>query len=360
MSETQPSQDLPEEDGPQSRAPHRVIGTPPPAQARTLLGEAPVSNVPESPRELPAGPDNPARAKTAEKVIATFFILSMLASIGFIAAYVGLEVGSVDATLRSNLALGLSMSVAFLAVGVGATIWVRNIMPDVEQVEERHVLASGEPEREAFTKTFTEGAEASGFVKRPLLRRTLIAASVPLAVAPLVVLRDLGPLPGTSLRHTVWRRGTRMVVYGPNTPLRAADFSIPGQMITVAPEGYTENQDVLAKAVTIIIKFAPGVLVPNRPGQPGTIMNWTVDNIVAYSKICTHVGCPVALYEQTTHHILCPCHQSTFDATNGAQVLFGPAPRPLPQLPIGVDSNGFLVATSDFHEPVGPAFWELG
>jgi ubiquinol-cytochrome c reductase iron-sulfur subunit len=360
MSETQPSQDLPEEEGPQSRAPHRVIGTPPPAQARTLLGEAPVSAAPESPRELPAGPDNPAKAQTAEKVVATFFILSMLASIGFIAAYVGLEVGSVDATLRSNLALGLSMSVAFLAVGVGATIWVRNIMPNVEQVEERHVLASSEPEREAFTKSFTEGAEASGFVKRKLLRRTLIAASVPLAVAPLVVLRDLGPLPGTSLRHTVWRKGMRMVVYGPNTPLRAADFSIPGQMITVAPEGYTENQDVLAKAVTIIIKFAPGVLVPNRPGQPGTIMNWTVDNIVAYSKICTHVGCPVALYEQTTHHILCPCHQSTFDATNGAQILFGPAPRPLPQLPIGVDADGFLIATSDFHEPVGPAFWELG
>src|SRR5215469_12892488 len=271
MSETQPSQDLPEEDGHQSRAPHRVIGTPPPAQARTLLGEAPSSSVPESPRELPAGPDNPAKAKTAEKVIAAFFILSMLASIGFIAAYVGLEVHSVDATLRSNLALGLSMSLAFLAVGAGVVIWVRYIMPNVEQVEERHTLASSEPEREAFAKTFTDGAEASGVVKRPLLRRTLIAASVPLAVAPLVVLRDLGPLPGTSLRHTVWRRGMRIVVYGPNTPLRAADFSIPGQMITVAPEGYTENQDVLAKAVTIIIKFAPGQL------QSPTNLNWTVD-----------------------------------------------------------------------------------
>jgi ubiquinol-cytochrome c reductase iron-sulfur subunit len=230
----------------------------------------------------------------------------------------------------------------------------------VEQVEERHPLAASEEEREAFAKTFTEGAEASGFVSRPLLRRTLIAASVPLAVAPLVVLRDMGPLPGTSLRYTAWRKGSRMVVYGPNTPLRAADFSIPGQMITVAPEGFAENQDVLAKAVTIIIKFAPGELIPDRPGSPGTVMNWTVDNIVAYSKICTHVGCPVALYEQTTHHILCPCHQSTFNAAQGAQVLFGPAPRPLPQLPIGTDSQGFLIATSDYHVPVGPSFWELG
>src|SRR5579859_739734 len=361
MSETQPSHGIaPEEDGGQSRAPHRVIGTPPPAQARTLLGQAEADGGAATERWLPAEPENLAKAKTAERIVAACFILSMLASIGFIAAYVGLEVHSVDAVLRSNLALGLSMSIAFLAMGAGATIWVRNIMPDVEQVEERHVLASSDQERDAFAKTFTEGAEASGFVKRPLLRRTLIAASVPLAVAPLVVLRDMGPLPGTVLRQTAWRRGTRMVVYGPNTPLRAADFSIPGQMITVAPEGFTEDQEALAKAVTIIIKFAPGELIPDRPGSPGTVMNWTVDNIVAYSKVCTHVGCPVALYEQTTHHILCPCHQSTFDAAQGAQVLFGPAPRPLPQLPIGIDAEGFLIATSDFHVPVGPSFWELG
>jgi ubiquinol-cytochrome c reductase iron-sulfur subunit len=363
MSETEPGH-LPAQEADQeqeeTRVPHRVIGTPPPAKAHTLLGDPRANGEPAPPRELPAGPDNPSRARAAERVAAALFILSMLASIGFIAAYVGLEVHSVDATLRSNLALGLSMSVAFLAIAAGVVLWVRNIMPDVEQVEERHPLASAEAEREQFTKTFTEGAEASGIVKRPLLRRTLIAASVPLAVAPLVVLRDMGPLPGTSLRHTVWRPGMRMVVYGPNTPLRAADFATPGQMITVAPEGFTENQDVLAKAVTIIIKFAPGELIPNRPGSPGTIMNWTVDDIVAYSKICTHVGCPVALYEETTHHILCPCHQSTFDAANGAQILFGPAPRPLPQLPIGTDAQGFLIATSDYHEPVGPAFWELG
>jgi ubiquinol-cytochrome c reductase iron-sulfur subunit len=361
MSETPSSHDLPpEEDGQSSRVPYRVIGTPPPAQAHTLLGEAPGRAVAQQKRWLPADPANPAKAKRAERVVAACFILSMLASIGFIAAYVGLEVHSVDATLRSNLALGTSMSVAFLAMGVGATVWVRNLTPDVELVEERHPLASTEKEREEFKETFTEGAEASGFTTRPLVRRTLIAASVPLAVAPLVVLRDMGPLPGTSLRYTAWKPGMRMLVYGPNTPLRAADFSTPGQMITVVPDGYQYNLDALAKATTIIIKFAPGQLVPGRPGQPGTVMNWTVDNIVAYSKICTHVGCPVALYEQTTHHILCPCHQSTFDATNGAQVLFGPAPRPLPQLPIGTDSDGFLIATSDFHVPVGPSFWELG
>jgi ubiquinol-cytochrome c reductase iron-sulfur subunit len=367
MSEIEPGHPLPPgeaadvvQEHEETRAPDRVIGTPPPAQARILLADPQGDGEPPAPRELPAEPDNPATAKTAERIAAALFLLSMLASIGFIAAYVGLEVHSVDATLRSNLALGLSMGIAFLAIAAGVVIWVRNIMPDVEKTEERHVLASSEKDREAFAKTFNEGAEASGIVKRPLLRRTLIAASVPLAVAPLVILRDMGPLPGTSLRHTVWRRGMRMVVYGPNTPLRAADFSTPGQMITVAPEGFTEDQNVLAKAVTIIIKFAPGELIPDRPGNPGTVMNWTVDNIVAYSKICTHVGCPAALYEQTTHHILCPCHQSTFNAAQGAQVLFGPAPRPLPQLPIGTDAEGFLIATSDYRVPVGPSFWELG
>jgi ubiquinol-cytochrome c reductase iron-sulfur subunit len=363
MSEIEPGHPLPPgeaQEHEQTRAPRRVIGTPPPAQARILLADPEADTEPPAPRELPAGPDNPAAAKIAERIIAACFILAMLASIGFIAAYVGLEVHSVDATLRSNLALGLSMGIAFMAMGAGATLWVRHIMPDVEQVEERHPLASSEPERAAFAKTFKEGAEASGFVQRPLLRRTLIAASVPLAVAPLVILRDMGPLPGTSLRHTVWRRGMRMVVFGPNTPLRAADFSTPGQMITVAPAGFAENQDAMAKAATIIIKFAPGQLIPDRPNSPGTVMNWTVDDIVAYSKICTHVGCPAALYEQTTHHILCPCHQSTFNAAQGAQVIFGPAPRPLPQLPIGTDSQGFLIATSDYRVPVGPSFWELG
>jgi ubiquinol-cytochrome c reductase iron-sulfur subunit len=145
-----------------------------------------------------------------------------------------------------------------------------------------------------------------------------------------------------------------MLVYGSNRPLKPEDFDIPGSLITVVPEGYQDDDDVLAKAATILIKFAPGEL------QHPTNLSWCVQNIVAYSKICTHVGCPVALYEQTTHHILCPCHQSTFDAPRGALVTFGPAPRPLPQLPLMVDSGGYLAAAGDFDQPVGPSFWERG
>jgi ubiquinol-cytochrome c reductase iron-sulfur subunit len=337
--------------------PHRVIGTPPPAAARTLLadhgdddgddggGHRPV-------RELPADPPDAARAKMAERIVAALFTLATLAGLGFLVAYGLIGVGTVNDALHSNLVLGSTLALALLLLGAGAVIWVRNVMPPVERTELRHPMRSTDADRAAFKETFEEGAQTSQFVKRPLIRRTLIAATVPLAVAPLFLLRDLGPLPGTSLDHTVWRKGRRLVVYGTGRPITPAEFSTPGSIISVAPEGFQDDDDVMAKAAVIIIKFRPGQL------QPPTVLPWTVNDIVAYSKICTHVGCPAALYEQTTHHILCPCHQSTFDAAHGAKVLFGPATRPLPQLPMGVDSDGFLIATSDFHEPVGPSFWE--
>ncbi len=343
-----PGDDPAAEDGP--AAPHRVIGTPAPAQARTLLAD----DVAEAdPRELPAESDDPALAKRAEKLVALCFVIAGLAGLAFLVSYAVFQVHSVTGVLASNRALGLSMGAAFFFLGVGAVIWVRHLMPHVEITEERTPLASSPHDREEFAKTFTEGAEASQITKRPLVRRTLLAATVPVAVAPLFLLRDMGPLPGTSLDHTVWRRGLRLMTYASNEPLTAADFSAPGSMITMVPEGYQDNEDALAKAAVILIKFAPGEL------QKPTEMNWTVDtSIVAYSKICTHLGCPAALYEQTTQHILCPCHQSTFDAPRGARVLFGPATRPLPQLPLMVDAQGYLAAKSDFHEPVGPSFWE--
>jgi ubiquinol-cytochrome c reductase iron-sulfur subunit len=338
--------------GQEAGRPYRVIGTPPPAAARTLLGPGYGGGRGPSPAAIEPADD--AKAKNAERTVAFLFIFSMLASIGFIAAYIGLPVGSLTRTFHSNLALGAAMTVAFLAMAVGAVIWVRRLMPDAEVTEARKPLASAPEDRKAFEETFMEGAQDSGFIKRPLVRRTLIAATVPLALAPIVLLRDMGPLPGTSLRHTVWRKGLRLLVFGSNRPIKPEEFDTPGGLVTVIPDGYQNNQDELAKAAAIIIKFGPGQL------QPPTVMDWTVQGIVCYSKICTHVGCPVALYEQTTQHILCPCHQSTFDAPKGAQVLFGPAPRPLPQLPLAVDAEGYLVANGDFDEPVGPSFWERG
>jgi ubiquinol-cytochrome c reductase iron-sulfur subunit len=363
--------DKEEVEGPEGPvAPHRVIGTPPPTPR--LLGSAAEdggaadghgTEVEPAEEKLPEVADYPSHAKNAEKIVAFCFLLAFIAGCGFIAAYVGLEVGSVDAVFRSNLALGFSLSVALLGLAFGSIIWVRQLMPDVEMIEQRHAMRSTDAERAAFEEYFVEGTAASQFVKRPMVRRTLLLATLPLAAIPIVVLRDLGPLPGTSLRHTVWSPGRRLLVYGTNQPITPAEFSAPGSMITIVPEGYTDDLDALAKAAVILIKFRPGELqIPttyNGSTLIGT-MNWTVDNIVAYSKICTHVGCPVALYEQTTHHILCPCHQSTFNAPTGATVIFGPAPRPLPQLPLTTDAQGYLVAKSDFTQPVGPSFWERG
>jgi ubiquinol-cytochrome c reductase iron-sulfur subunit len=131
-----------------------------------------------------------------------------------------------------------------------------------------------------------------------------------------------------------------------------------GSVFHVIPEGLNDSEHPLeekAKAAVLLIRLDPD-LVEDRPDREG----WDFDGIYAYSKICTHVGCPVALYEQQTHHLLCPCHQSTFDVTQYCKVIFGPANRPLPQLPITVDDEGYLIAQSDFHEPPGPSFWERG
>jgi ubiquinol-cytochrome c reductase iron-sulfur subunit len=322
--------------------------------------------------DFSADPPNLQQAKNAERLAAALFVLAFLAGCAFIAAYITLEVGNstiphggnaVVAAMRSNYALGTTLAIALLALGAGSIIWVRHLTPNIEVEEERHELASTAEDRAAFQRDFAEGAAITQITKRPLLRRTMLLATAPLALAPLLLLRDLGPLPQTDLRHTVWRKGLRAVTLGGLRPLRPADIATPGSMITVIPEGYQDNPDALAKAGVILIKFAADELHVPTNYDGGTIvstMNWTVDNIVAYSKICTHVGCPVALYEQTTHHILCPCHQSTFDAANGANVIFGPAARALPQLPLMVDADGYLAAASDFTQPVGPSFWERG
>ena len=220
-------------------APHRVIGTPPPSPR--LLGSTTVAEhgdageVAEADGEahlhgLP--PDDPrvvVHAKRVERIVAACFTFAFIAGCGFIAAYVGLGVHTVDKTLRSNLALGTSLGVALAALGLGALLWVRHLMPDVEIVEERHELRSDSKDRKAFEQTFKEGTANSQFVKRPLVRRTLMLGTLPLLAAPVVLLRDMGPLPGTSLRHTVWSPGRRLLVAGTNTAAHSGHVQRAGQ-----------------------------------------------------------------------------------------------------------------------------------
>ena len=133
-------------------------------------------------------------------------------------------------------------------------------------------------------------------------------------------------------------------------PVKLGDLSIGG-IQTVMPEGFGSAED-FALAPTMLIRFGPGQI------QSAKEANWGVDGHVAYSKICTHAGCPISLYEQQSHNLLCPCHQSTFDMARDAKVIFGPAARPLPQLRIAVDTQGYFYAVGPYSQPVGPSFWE--
>ena len=300
---------------------------------------------------------DPKAAKRAERQVTAIFLSSAIGSIIFCVAYFAIPLeGSFQQIQYSTLFLGLGLGLAIFAIGIGAVHWAKTLMPDHEVSEERHYIGDEQSRVEAMT-IINEGLEESGIGRRTVIRNSLIGAAA-LAPIPVVLsLGDLGPLPGDSLTTTLWAEGTRLARDPDGTPIRAEDVQI-GSVFHVIPEGLEESEHPLeekAKAVVLLIRVEPGV-VEYREDREG----WDVDGIYAYSKICTHVGCPVALYEQVTHHLLCPCHQSTFDFAKHCAVIFGPANRPLPQLPITVDDEGYLVAQRDFEEPVGASFWERG
>jgi ubiquinol-cytochrome c reductase iron-sulfur subunit len=190
--------------------------------------------------------------------------------------------------------------------------------------------------------------------RRPILRRSLLMAGGLLGVIPIIALRDLGPLPHSTLRHTRWTKDARLTDIVSKQPVRVGDLEIGG-LLTVMPEGVTIEDKDAATSPTDLIRLRPGENNP-APGRE----DWAPEGYIAYNKICTHAGCPIGLYEQQTHLLFCPCHQSTFDVVNHCRVVFGPAARSLPQLPIYIDSEGYFRAQSDYTEPVGPSFWERG
>jgi quinol---cytochrome c reductase iron-sulfur subunit len=311
-------------------------------------------------------------ARRAEKQVATLFGISILGTLAFIVCYfaISLEttifVPGIGETSASNFALGVSMALGLLGIGFGAVHWAKTLMPDSEVVEERHALRGSDEVRAEAVEIVRTGGEESGIGRRPLIRNSLLGALALFPLPGLVVLRDLGPLPGDDLAHTLWGeeiadggdvRMRRLTRDPSGRPIKAAEVT-QGSVFHVIPEGLNDVEHALeekAKAAVLLVRLDPkDVTIPE--GRE----DWHVDGIFAYSKICTHVGCPVALYEQQTHHLLCPCHQSTFDMTDHCKVIFGPAKRPLPQLPITVDDEGYLVATADFPEPTGPSFFERG
>ncbi|HEX5089733.1 MAG TPA: Rieske 2Fe-2S domain-containing protein [Nocardioides sp.] len=349
-----------------------------------LVPEEPIPN-PGLPEHVWRPTDVDAKAeRRAERQIATLFGLSTVCVVLFVVSYVvfgvnggadGKSVRTIGGLGASNVALGVTLGGALLFIGVGLIQWARKLMADHEIVEMRHPARSSDEDREETVRVLALGADESGIARRPLVRNSLLGAVGVLIAPAVVLLKDLGPTnrdvtdsqpyPGAGLEHTVWDKGMRVVRDVVGTPIRPGDLEI-GDLVNAEPamifEVDDEGEPVLegvplqiakSKGAVVVVRMLPGENKP-APGRE----NWAVDGILCYSKICTHVGCPISLYEKKTHHLLCPCHQSTFDLADAAKVVFGPAARPLPQLPLMVDDDGYLVAQSDFKEPVGPSYWE--
>ena len=265
------------------------------------------------------------------------FAVSALASIGLAVVYLFGGQPQLEGAL-----IGLSLG----GLAYGFVMWAKLFLPGGNYVEERKPLPSPAADRDRFVEDLSASGRLIG--RRRFLSKMLWTALGALGVALFFPIRSLGPKPGRALFQTPWRPGVRVVTEA-GRPVAATDLA-PGGVLTVFPEGRTTAADAQA----LLIRVYPAQLKP-VPGREG----WSPEGFVAYSKICTHAGCPVGLYDQRSGDLFCPCHQSVFDALDGARPTAGPAIRPLPQLPLTVDTDGFIVAQGDFSEPVGPGFWNL-
>lgn len=316
--------------------------------------------------------DETAARRATFQVLLCFGLAPLLA-LGFVVAYFWpgldqyfIQFGAFNANAQ-HVIMGTLLGLAVLLIGIGAVQWARELMDDTEMIEERHVARSSDADRVAMVAEIDKGIADSGISRRRAIGGALVGAIGLTALSPLVLLLEAGPWPlparrRETIERTLWADGTPQApIYLVNdvtfNRVRADDMEI-GQLINAQPENLQQLhgppfQVEKAKAAIIIVRMDPNsIKVPPRRND------WHVAGIMAYSKICTHVGCPISLWEQQTHHLLCPCHQSTFDLGDGGKVIFGPAARALPQLPITVDGEGFLVARSDFTAPVGPSYPE--
>ena len=278
----------------------------------------------------------PSTRSRMELVVAALFGITALCGVGLLVVYVLGGQTQVE---------GILLAIALGSLGIGVVIWAQDLMITPVVVEERGSPASTPDAAEELEEAIEE---EEGFTRRRLLVGMLLAAFAGLAAALAVPALSLGPAPGPELFTTGWRSGKRLVDAS-GTPIRAADIAVDG-VVTVFPDGDAGSAD----SQTLLIRVPPELLKldPSRAA-------WAPEGYVAYSKICTHAGCPVGLYRAAERMLICPCHQSTFDVLTGAKPVFGPAGRPLPQLPIHLDPDGTFVADGDFPEPVGPSFWNM-
>ncbi len=275
------------------------------------------------------------RERRAERAVLASFGVTALAGVALLVLYAFGGETQLEGILLAGCLGGL---------GVGIVVWAQELMSNDVRIEERHSLASSPEEQAAFEDAMVD---EEGFTRRRALQLGLLGALGGLAAALAIPVLSLGPAPGRSLFRTAWRQGSRVV--GPdNQPVRPESIPIDG-VLTVFPEGNVGSGD----SQTLLIHVGA-----DRLQLQGQAAQWAPEGFVAYSKVCTHAGCPVGLYRAVQGSLICPCHQSTFDVLRGAVPTFGPAARPLPQLPISI-VDGVFVAQGDFPEPVGPSFWNV-
>jgi ubiquinol-cytochrome c reductase iron-sulfur subunit len=247
---------------------------------------------------------------------------------------------------NDNTALeGLLLGAALALFAIALVVIAHRLLPTglaVDQREDWSEDVAGLAEEQASFD------RVESVTRRRFLFASAGGAIVALAAVAVVPLRSLGPNPDDTLAHTPWRAGLRLVNDAGN-PIRASDVALDS-LVTVFPDGYPDSADgqaVLMRVLPNLLQLSPA----RSAGAP--------QGLIAYSKVCTHAGCPVGLYEAQRHELLCPCHQSAFAVLTGAQPVSGPAARALPQLPIAIDADGFLVALGDFTGSVGPAYWNM-
>lgn len=240
---------------------------------------------------------------------------------------------------------GLLLGLGLGGLAVGLILMAKAWLPGGHFVEERDVVPAGAGHQAEAEKSFEEGAD--NLERRGFITKLLGAAVGALGIAAVFPIRSLGTRPGRELFETPWAEGTRLVTED-GRPVRPEEVAING-VLTVFPAGHEDAAD----AQTLLIRLPPE---DEPPGPAGA----SVEGFVGFSKVCTHAGCPVGLYQADSRELFCPCHQSAFAVLEGAKPTNGPATRPLPQLPLAIDEEGYLTATGDFPEPVGPGFWSRG